>query len=340
MSTSRNLSFLVVGDDPILSKTVVSSLKDMSYNNIMEAQNGAEAWSSIKSSHIDFVVSSWDLPDMTGVALLRIIRADLKYSFMPVLLIADQITKGQVIEAGEAGVSDLILQPFSPDTFKKKIKSIIQVDLDPKNIETEMNYAQGVKFMKEGRWNEALTSFKRILSIEKESAEVYYNMGYIQTAQGNYDEAILCFRKATLINNHHAKAYEKMGEVYTKLGQKEEAEQALQLAADIYIDKEMNENAEQILIEVVKLNPNTVNVYNSLGIVYRRQGKYHEAIQQYEKALKVNPEDENIYYNMSRVYMTLKEYEKARESVSRAIKLNPNFKEAKELLESMNMRFE
>jgi len=337
LTSSRKLTFLVVEGNAVQRKTAISILHEMNYDDILQAENGTEAWSLIKNNNIDFIISSWNLPDMNGIVLLKIIRADSKYSATPVLLVVENVTKSQVIEAGEAGVSDLILHPFSAETFKTKIKSIIQVDLDPKNIESEMHYAQGMKLMKEGLWDEALTAFKRILSIESESAEVYYNMGYIQTAQGNYDEALLCFRKATLINNHHAKAYQKMGEVYTELGQKEEAEKALQMAADIYIDKEMNESAEQVLMEVVKINPNTVNVYNSLGIIYRRQGKFNEAIQQYEKALKVNPEDENICYNMSRVYIMMKDFENAKETVTRAIEINPDFEEAKELLKSINL---
>jgi len=336
----QNLTFLVIESDAVLRKTEVRILHDMEYSDILEAENGTEAWSIIKNSNIDFIVSSGDLPDMSGIVLLKIIRADSKHSVLPVLLVVEKITRGQVIEAGEAGVSDLILHPFSSETFKKKIQSVIQVDLDPKNIEAEMNYTQGMKLMKENRWDEALTTFKRILSIESESAEVFYNMGYIQTAQGNYDEAILCFRKATLINSHHARAYQQMGEVYTQLGQKEEAEKAFQKAADIYIEKEMDESAEQVLLEVARINPNTVNVYNSLGIVYRRQGKLQEAIKQYQKALKVNPNDENIYYNLSRVFILTKDLKKAKELVTRAFEINPEFNEAGELLKSINMNLE
>ncbi|MBW2324715.1 MAG: tetratricopeptide repeat protein [Deltaproteobacteria bacterium] len=94
---------------------------------------------------------------------------------------------------------------------------------------------------------------------------------------------------------------------------------------------------EQVLIEVIKINPNTVNVYNSLGIVYRRQGKFEEAVQQYKKALRVNPEDENIFYNLSRVYLMLNDPEKAKEAVTKATEINPDFKEAHDLLKSIDM---
>ena len=57
-----------------------------------------------------------------------------------------------------------------------------------------------------------------------ESAEVYYNIGYIKTSQGKHDEALLAFQKATQLDRLFAKAYEAMGRVYRELGQPDMAE--------------------------------------------------------------------------------------------------------------------
>jgi tetratricopeptide (TPR) repeat protein len=162
-------------------------------------------------------------------------------------------------------------------------------------------------------------------------------MGYINTAQGNYEEAILCFRKATQINNAFAKAYRKLGEVYIQLGRTKEAEINLQKAADIYMDKNMDKNAEQILLQVAEINPNTINVYNSLGILYRRQNKYDTALIQYQKALKVDPQDEHIYYNLSRVYLLMKKFSQATEALKKALNIDPDFTEAQDLLKSIEV---
>ena len=334
MPHQRSLTFLLVDSDFASLKTETRILNDMGYNDIIQAENGTEAWPMLKHYKVDFVISAWDLPEMSGLALLKLIRTDLENNIIPVVLIVEQITREQVIEAGEAGVSDLLVHPISPDIFRKKIQSVIEIDLDPKHIEVEKHYEQGRKLMKEGRYEEALTSFKRILSVF-ENAEIYYNMGYINTAQGKYNEAILCFRKATQIDQTFARAYRMMGKVYIKLGQTKKAEKALERAAEIYLDKNMDRNAEQILHEVAKLNPKTINVYNSLGIIYRRQQKYAEAVKQYKKAIKVSPNDENIYYNLSRVYLASKDLICAEKAVLRALKINPEFAEAKELLISI-----
>ena len=64
----------------------------------------------------------------------------------------------------------------------------------------------------------------------------------------------------------------------------------------------MDDDAEAALQEVLKINPNTINVFNSLGIIHRRQGRYDKALVQYQKAMKVNPDDENILYNLGRAH--------------------------------------
>ncbi len=332
----RELTFLVVEYDLDTRRNEVKILRDLGYTDILQAGNGTDAWTMFKNYKVDFVVTAWDLPEMNGMALLKIIRADAKSNAVPIFLVVESVTKAQVIEAGEAGASDLVVKPFTPDLLKSKIDNIMQIELDPKNIEAEKSYDQGLSLMKEGRYQEALTAFKRILAVF-ENAEIYYNMGYIYTAQANYDEAILCFQKATQINNAFAKAYRKLGEVYIELGMKKEAETHLQKAADIYMDKNMDRNAEQILIQVAEINPNTINVYNSLGILYRRQNKYDSALLQYQKALKVDPQDEHIYYNLSRVYLLMKKFPEATAALKKAIDIDPDFTEAKDLLKSIEV---
>ncbi len=301
------------------------------------AANGTEAWSLIKRHQIDFVICAWNLlPEMSGLVLLKVVRADAAFSTTPFMLVVDEITKAQVIAAGEAGVTDIIIRPFNRDTFKRKVDSTLRGEDDPEAIESKKMYDQGQELMKQGKYDEALTSFKRILNLH-ESAEVYYNLGYIKTAQGKYEEAIAAFRKATQINNAFAKAYQKMGEVYAKLGREDEAQQCLELAAEIYMEKNMDENAEQIYMQALQMNPKTLNVYNSLGILYRRQNKFGEALKMYRKARRVNPYDENIFYNMARVYLSLNNLTEAAKCLARAIELNGDFSEARQLLKSIRL---
>ncbi len=190
--------------------------------------------------------------------------------------------------------------------------------------------------MKSGRFDEALTSFESVLEVH-EQAEVYYNMGFIKSAKGLYEDALQCFRKATRINGDFARAYKGMADALIKLGREDEAQAYLEQAAGIYMERRQDQEAEEVYQTVTRLKPDTINVFNSLGIIYRRQGRYKEAAQQYLKALKVNPDDENIYYNLSRLYAEMKLMSKAVESCRNALRLNPDFTAARELLRVIEM---
>ena len=328
--------FLLVDQDIVLRKLGQAFLREMGYKDIFQARTGTEAWSTIKNSNVNFVVSAWNLPDMSGLSLLKIIRADVAISSIPYLLVADEITKSEVIEAGESGVSGIITQPLTPKAFKKKIDQIINQEKDPKAAEFNRWYDRGRELMDEEKFEEALSCFERLLTIY-ESAEIYYNVGYIKTAQGRYEEAIMAFQRATRIDNSHAFAYHKMGEVYSKLGRNEDANECFQKAADIYLEKSMDKNAEKVLLEAVKINPNTLNVFNSLGILYRRQSKFQEAIRAYRRALKINPQDENIHYNLAKVYLSVDNFQEAVKVLVQAVQLNPGFSEARDLLDSIRL---
>ena len=328
--------FLLVDHNVDLRKIGTALLREMGFEDIYQARTGTEAWSMIKNYHITTVISAWDLPDMSGLSLLKIIRADLSTSHMTYLLVAESLNKSQVLEAGESGVSGILMKPLAPKLFKTKIKGFLEIKEDPKDIEFKKFYEQGKELMTEGRYEDALAAFERLLSIY-ESAEIYYNVGYIKTAQGKYEEAIMAFQKATRIDNSHALAFHKMAEAYNWLGRRNDAQDCFEKAAEIYLDKYMDENAEEALNQALKLNPKTLNVFNSLGILYRRQGKYQEAIRAYRRALKINPTDENIHYNLARVYLGVDNYREARKVLVQALSINAGFDEARDLLESIKL---
>lgn len=337
MTGQAGIKVLVAVNEKTLRSTLARMLKELGGFDITTAADGSEAWDKARQQPYDFVVANWHMPEMSGPALLKVLRADSKLADLPVMLLASEITKGQVIEAGEAGVNDIILLPLSLAVLKRKIDGLRQAEMDPQALEAESHYQLGLQLMEKEAWEEALLSFQKVISIQQ-NPEVFYNMGFIKTAQGRYEEAIQYFRRATQINNSFAKAFERMGECYIKLGRPRLAEKSFQRAADIYMEKHMDDNAELVLREVLKLNPNTINVFNSLGIIYRRQSKYAEALEQYKKALRVSPRDENILYNIGRMYFDLGEFGKARDILQKAVELNPGFSEAVEMLRIISMR--
>ena len=337
MVWNHNSTFLVAEQDASLRRIVSQYICDMGYPSVVEAENGTAAWAHLRKNGADMVIAGWNMPEMTGLALLKIMRAEVKFQSTPFILHAEEITRAQVVEAGDAGVSDIILRPFTQSVFQRKVEVFFQPERDPQHLAAEASYQEGCSLMNHGRWDEAIRSFDKILTIY-ENAELYYNMGFIKTAQGLYEEAIRYFRRATQINNAFARAYQKLAECYIQLGRQEEAQRCLEKAAEIYMEKHMDDNAEQVLKEVIKLNPNTLNVYNSLGIIYRRQGKHGKAVIQYERALKVSPGDEHIHFNLARAHMEMEQFTKAREVLRAALSINPQSVETASMLRYVESR--
>ncbi len=324
--------FLLVENVEYRRRTELRFLRDLGYAEVFQTDNAQDAWDIFKRQGIDFVLSAWSLPEMNGLDLLKTVRAEAAFAMVPFFLMVDSISKDQVIEAGEAGVTDIVTTPLSQKTLKEKITRALRDDARTKAFNKWFN--RGVDLMEEGRYEESLDVFQHVLTIF-ESAETFYHIGYIKTTQGKYEEALLAFHRATQINAAHALAFRKMGEVYGLLGRGSEARECLVRSAEIYMNKHMDKDAESIFARILKLDPGAMDAYNSLGILYRRQGRYAEAVDCYQKALLVIPDDEHVYYNLARVYADEEFWPPAREALNKALRINPEFHEARNLLRSL-----
>src|SRR3989338_778441 len=107
------MKFLVVDDFSTMRRIVRNLLKELGFTNVDEAEDGVIALQKLKSSDFDFVVTDWNMPNMTGIELLRAIRADAALKQLPVLMITAEAKKENIIEAAQAGASGYIVKPFT-----------------------------------------------------------------------------------------------------------------------------------------------------------------------------------------------------------------------------------
>jgi tetratricopeptide (TPR) repeat protein len=276
------------------------------------------------------------MAEMSGLALLRIVRSSDRFYNMPFFLTHSAYTKGMVVQAGQEGITGLIVRPFNADNIRKKMEALQFAVIDPNQVEDEKTLQDALLLIENGSYGTALGILENLLKKE-ENAEYYYNIGYIKTAQGNYSDAIQSFRMATTINRLFAKAFEGMGRAYRELGQPEKAEKYMIRAADIYMSKENVEEAEEVLDEIKEINPNTVNIYNSLGVLYRKKGDFKKALFNYKKAIVIHPSRARIHYNIGRLYIEMKDPEAAKSYFLEALKLEPDFEDAREVLEAIEL---
>lgn len=121
-----SLRFLIVDDSVTMRRIVVNSLKNLGYDNFVEAADGKEALEKLTADDsINFVITDWNMPIVSGLELVKSIRGDDKLSKMSILMVTTRGVKEDIIEALEAKVNNYIVKPFTPQILKEKIDQII-----------------------------------------------------------------------------------------------------------------------------------------------------------------------------------------------------------------------
>ncbi len=121
-----SLRFLVVDDSVTMRRIVVNSLKNLGYDNFVEAADGKEALEKLTADDsINFVITDWNMPVVSGLELVKSIRGDDKMSKMSILMVTTRGVKEDIIEALQAKVNNYIVKPFTPQILKEKIDQII-----------------------------------------------------------------------------------------------------------------------------------------------------------------------------------------------------------------------
>ncbi len=119
------MKFLVVDDFSTMRRIIKNLLRDIGYTDVVEAEDGKQALSQIKSSQIDFVVTDWNMPNMTGLELLKEIRKEKGFDELPVLMVTAESRKEQIVEAAKSGVNGYIVKPFNAQTLREKLDKIL-----------------------------------------------------------------------------------------------------------------------------------------------------------------------------------------------------------------------
>ncbi|EFI35961.1 response regulator receiver protein [Desulfonatronospira thiodismutans ASO3-1] len=126
MSSNKNIRILVVDDFSTMRRIIKNILRQLGYNNIVEADDGTTAWEILNKDKIDFIVSDWNMPKMTGIELLRKVRSSEEFSDLPFLMVTAEAQQENIIEAVQAKVSNYIVKPFTADTMSQKIEKIFE----------------------------------------------------------------------------------------------------------------------------------------------------------------------------------------------------------------------
>ena len=129
MAMKADIKILVVDDMSTMRKIIKNMLTQVGFTNITEADDGSTAWPLIENAIKDgkpyeFILSDWNMPQLSGLDLLKKVRATPGLEKLPFLMITAEAEQGNVVIAVKAGVSNFIVKPFSAQVLKEKIEKI------------------------------------------------------------------------------------------------------------------------------------------------------------------------------------------------------------------------
>ena len=124
MSLNKNMRVVIVDDYTTMLRILRNLLRQLEINNVDEANDGDTAYHLMQKNPPDLVISDWNMVPVTGLDLLRRVRADAKLKHIPFIMVTAESKTENVVAAKQAGVSNYIVKPFNAETLRAKIASV------------------------------------------------------------------------------------------------------------------------------------------------------------------------------------------------------------------------
>ena len=123
MATTK---FLIVDDSLTMRRIVINTLKSIGFENVIEAADGKDAMAKLLSEGAEFLITDWNMPEMSGLDLVKWARGSEQFAEIPILMITTRGNKDDVIEAMKMRVNNYIVKPFTAPGLKEKIDQILK----------------------------------------------------------------------------------------------------------------------------------------------------------------------------------------------------------------------
>ncbi len=122
----KEIRVLVVDDMESIRNVINSCLRELGVEHTVQANNGEAAWRVLNETRIDMIVCDWDMPQITGIEFLRMVRDAEEHKHIPFLMLTAEAEKDRVRSAIQAGVNDYLTKPFQPKELEYRVIKLLR----------------------------------------------------------------------------------------------------------------------------------------------------------------------------------------------------------------------
>jgi len=117
------LKILVVDDSSTMRRIIINTLSRIGYTNVVEAEHGKAGLEKLAQGGVEMIVTDWNMPEMDGLEFVKVVREG--DGSIPILMVTTNAAKEDIVSALQAGVNNYVVKPFTPETLKEKIESLL-----------------------------------------------------------------------------------------------------------------------------------------------------------------------------------------------------------------------
>lgn len=123
------MKILVVDDSSTMRRIIKNTLARLDHKDILEGADGLEGWTALDANpDVEMLITDWNMPEMNGLELVKKVRADSRFTELPIIMVTTEGGKSEVIVALKAGVNNYIVKPFTPQILKEKLAAVFGVE--------------------------------------------------------------------------------------------------------------------------------------------------------------------------------------------------------------------
>ena len=117
------MKILIVDDSSTMRRIIINTLSRIGYTDVVEGENGKSGLEKLGQGGVEMIITDWNMPEMDGLEFVKTVRGS--NPSIPILMVTTNAAKEDIVEALQAGVNNYVVKPFTPDTLKEKIESLL-----------------------------------------------------------------------------------------------------------------------------------------------------------------------------------------------------------------------